>query len=88
MKTISIYDTTLRDGTQAEGVSLSLLDKIHIAQRLAEIGIDLIEGGFPYSNPKDQEFFQRMRATPLHGARLCAFGMTRRRGVIASEDPG
>jgi 2-isopropylmalate synthase len=70
MKTISIYDTTLRDGTQAEGVSLSLLDKIHIAQRLAEIGIDLIEGGFPYSNPKDQEFFQRMRGTPLHGARL------------------
>jgi len=88
MKTISIYDTTLRDGTQAEGVSLSLLDKIHIAQRLAEIGIDLIEGGFPYSNPKDQEFFQRMRGTPLHGARLCAFGMTRRRGVVASEDPG
>ena len=55
---IQIYDTTLRDGTQGEGVSLSLQDKLEIAKRLDEIGVDYIEGGYPLSNEKDQQFFQ------------------------------
>ena len=88
MKTIQIYDTTLRDGTQGEGVSLSVQDKLQITQRLDEIGVDYIEGGFPASNPKDAEYFQRVRQLPLKHAKVCAFGMTRRRGVKAEDDPG
>ncbi|ADB17919.1 2-isopropylmalate synthase/homocitrate synthase family protein [Pirellula staleyi DSM 6068] len=88
MRTIQIYDTTLRDGTQGEGVSLSLEDKLQIAARLDEIGIDFIEGGYPLSNPKDAEFFQRVRAMKFKTAKVCAFGMTRRKGVIAADDPG
>jgi 2-isopropylmalate synthase len=88
MKTIQIYDTTLRDGTQGEGVSLSVQDKLQITQRLDEIGVDYIEGGFPASNPKDAEYFQRVQKLPLKHAKVCAFGMTRRRGVKAEDDPG
>lgn len=88
MRPIQIYDTTLRDGTQGEGVSLSLHDKLQIAQRLDELGVDYIEGGYPLSNEKDAEFFQRAKQLSLQHARLCAFGMTRRRGVKASDDPG
>ncbi|WP_254511361.1 citramalate synthase [Anatilimnocola floriformis] len=88
MRTIQIYDTTLRDGTQGEGVSLSLEDKLQITQRLDELGVDFIEGGFPLSNPKDIEYFQRVRELPLKHAKVCAFGMTRRRGVAAKDDPG
>ena len=88
MSRIQIYDTTLRDGTQGEGVSLSLQDKLQIAQRLDEMGFDYIEGGYPLSNEKDEQFFQRARQLGLENARLCAFGMTRRRGMTASEDPG
>lgn len=87
-KTIQIYDTTLRDGTQGEGVSLSLEDKLQIAQRLDEIGVDYIEGGYPLSNEKDEQFFQRVQELNLKHAKICAFGMTRRRGVKAAEDPG
>ena len=87
-KTIQIYDTTLRDGTQGEGVSLSLEDKLQIAQRLDEIGVDYIEGGYPLSNEKDEQFFQRVQELNLRHAKVCAFGMTRRRGVDAAEDPG
>lgn len=87
-RAIQIYDTTLRDGTQGEGVSLSVEDKLQITQRLDELGIDYIEGGFPASNPKDAEFFRRVQKLKLRSAKLCAFGMTRRRGVAASEDPG
>jgi 2-isopropylmalate synthase len=88
MTRIQIYDTTLRDGAQGEGVNFSLQDKLLIARRLDEFGFDYIEGGYPLSNPKDAEFFQRMASEPLKTSRLCAFGMTRRRGVKAAEDPG
>lgn len=88
MRRIQIYDTTLRDGTQGEGISLSLQDKLQIAQRLAEMGFDFIEGGYPLSNEKDVQFFQRAAELDLQGTRLCAFGMTRRRGISAAEDPG
>ena len=88
IKTIQIYDTTLRDGTQGEGVSLSLEDKLQIAQRLDEIGVDYIEGGYPLSNEKDEQFFQRVQQLNLKHAKVCAFGMTRRRGVEAAADPG
>ena len=81
---IQIYDTTLRDGTQGEGVSLSLQDKLEIAKRLDEIGVDYIEGGYPLSNEKDQQFFQKVQQLGLNHAQVCAFGMTRRRGVAAS----
>jgi len=85
---IQIYDTTLRDGAQGEGVSFSLEDKILIARRLDELGFDYIEGGYPLSNPKDAEFFQRLAAEPLKRSKLCAFGMTRRRGMKPADDPG
>jgi 2-isopropylmalate synthase len=88
MRTIQIYDTTLRDGSQGEGVSFSLQDKLQITSRLDEVGIDYIEGGYPLSNPKDAEYFQRVRDLPLQRAKICAFGMTRRKGVAAAEDPG
>ena len=85
---IEIYDTTLRDGTQGEGFSLSLQDKLLVAQKLDELGVDYIEGGFPLSNPKDVAFFQDVRKLKLKNARIAAFGMTRRRGIRADEDPG
>lgn len=88
MRTIEIYDTTLRDGTQGEGVSLSVVDKLQITTRLDEIGIDYIEGGFPASNPKDAEFFAKAQTLKLGHSKVCAFGMTRRRGVSPSQDPG
>ena len=85
---IEIYDTTLRDGTQGEGFNLSLQDKLMIAQKLDELGIDYIEGGYPLSNPKDEAFFREVRAMNLKTAKVAAFGMTRRRGIKAEEDPG
>jgi len=88
MRSIQIYDTTLRDGTQSEGVSLSLHDKLQITQRLDEIGVDYVEGGYPLSNEKDAEYFRRVRDLNLQRTKICAFGMTRRKGIQASEDPG
>src|SRR3990170_2579347 len=88
MTQIQLYDTTLRDGAQGEGVNFSLQDKLLIARRLDELGFDFVEGGYPLSNPKDAEFFQRIAAEPLKHSRVCAFGMTRRRGVQAADDPG
>lgn len=88
MRRIQLYDTTLRDGSQGEGVSFSLLDKINVTKRLDAVGIDFVEGGYPLSNPKDFEYFQRMQEVKLKHAKLCAFGMTRRRGKTAAEDPG
>ncbi len=85
---IEIYDTTLRDGTQGEGFNLSLHDKLVITQKLDELGVDYIEGGFPLSNPKDAAFFTEVRDLKLRHAKVAAFGMTRRRGVRAEEDPG
>ena len=85
---IEIYDTTLRDGEQAAGVSFSLVGKLRIARRLDEFGIDVIEGGYAASNPKDMEFFRRLREEGLSHARLAAFGSTRRANTAASEDRG
>jgi 2-isopropylmalate synthase len=83
---ISIYDTTLRDGSQGEGVHFSLEDKVRIARKLDEFGMDYVEGGWPGSNPKDIEFFERMKVEPLKRAKLAAFGSTRRPNVKAEED--
>jgi len=83
---VKIYDTTLRDGTQGEGISFSVTDKLLIAQRLDEFGVDYIEGGFPGSNPRDITFFQEAQGLELKHAKLAAFGSTRRAGVKASED--
>src|SRR5688572_3791379 len=88
MRNIQIYDTTLRDGTQGEGVSLSLQDKLNITQRLDELGFDYVEGGYPLSNEKDAEYFRRVRDLDLAHAKVCAFGMTRRKGVNVEDDPG
>ena len=85
---VQLYDTTLRDGSQGEGVNFSLQDKLLITKRLDEMGFDYIEGGFAGSNPKDDEYFQLVADMPLQHAVVCAFGMTRRRGVTAAEDPG
>jgi 2-isopropylmalate synthase len=84
---VDIYDTTLRDGSQGEGISFSVEDKVKIAKRLDAFGIDYIEGGWPGSNPKDIEFFERMKSVTLTYAKLSAFGSTRRPGKPASEDP-
>jgi 2-isopropylmalate synthase len=88
MRRIEIYDTTLRDGTQGEGFNLSLEDKLQIARKLDELGVDYIEGGFPLSNPKDSAFFRDVRTLGLKHARVAAFGMTRRRGKNAEDDEG
>ena len=88
MRTIEIYDTTLRDGSQGEGVNFSLEDKVAITRRLDEAGVDFIEGGYPLSNPKDAQYFERVLALTLRHSKVCAFGMTRRRGMTAAEDPG
>ncbi|AMA73892.1 MULTISPECIES: citramalate synthase [Aneurinibacillus] len=87
MKTqIFIYDTTLRDGTQGEGVSLSVDDKLKIAKKLDQLGVHYIEGGWPGSNPKDMEFFLRAKELKLKHAKITAFGSTRRFGVTAEAD--
>jgi 2-isopropylmalate synthase len=86
-KPVSIYDTTLRDGTQGEGFQLSGLDKLRIAKRLDEFGIDYIEGGWPGSNPKDIEFFREAKQLKLKHAKLAAFGSTRRANTLVEEDP-
>ena len=85
---IFTYDCTLRDGEQCEGISLSLDDKLRIVERLDAFGIDFIEGGFPASNPKDIEFFRRVREMPLAHARIAAFGSTCKKGTPADQDQG
>ncbi|MCK4249654.1 MAG: citramalate synthase [Candidatus Omnitrophica bacterium] len=87
MPKVVIYDTTLRDGTQAEGVSLSLTDKLNVARKLDELGVDYIEGGWPGSNPKDMDFFKAVRKIELKKARITAFGSTRRCNLTVSQDP-
>src|SRR5438034_3867656 len=86
MPRIQIYDTTLRDGSQGEGVNFSLQDKLLITRRLDELGVDFIEGGYPLSNPKDVEYFQEVRKLPLKHAKICAFGMTRRKNCDPAAD--
>jgi 2-isopropylmalate synthase len=83
---IALFDTTLRDGTQSEGLSLSVEDKIKIARLLDGFGIRYIEGGYPGANPKDEEFFRRASELKLKQARLTAFGSTRRTGGTAASD--
>ena len=85
---VQLYDTTLRDGTQREGISLTCDDKLRIAGRLDQLGVAFIEGGWPGSNPKDAELFQRAQSElALAHAALCAFGATRRAGLAAADDP-
>jgi 2-isopropylmalate synthase len=83
---IEIYDTTLRDGAQAEGISFSLVDKLLIASKLDELGVDYIEGGYPISNAKDEAFFKEIRKRKLQHSKIVAFGMTRRKGKKADQD--
>ena len=83
---VLLYDTTLRDGTQREGLSLSVDDKVKIARALDRLGVHYIEGGWPGSNPKDAEFFRRMGESPPARARIAAFGSTRRAGVACEDD--
>ena len=83
---ITLYDTTLRDGAQREGISFSVEDKLRIAAALDRLGVDYIEGGWPGSNPKDMEFFARMRELHMQHAIITAFGSTRRVGVAVEED--
>jgi len=87
MTVIQLYDTTLRDGTQREGVSLSVDDKLKIARKLDEFGIHYIEGGWPGSNPKDVEFFRRARSLGLTTSKLAGFGSTRRKDTCPEDDP-
>ncbi|MDR7543098.1 MAG: citramalate synthase [Armatimonadota bacterium] len=86
MRRIAVYDTTLRDGTQAAGVAFSVEDKVRIARRMDEMGFDYIEGGWPGSNPKDLAFFEQVRALPWRHTRIAAFGSTRRAGGRADDD--
>ena len=86
MQRIRIYDTTLRDGTQAEDVAFTLDDKLRIAAELDDCGISYVEGGWPGSNPRDEEFFARVRKLKLKQARVAAFGSTRRANVAATDD--
>lgn len=83
---ILLYDTTLRDGTQREGMSLSASDKVKIARQLDSLGFHYIEGGWPGSNPKDAEFFQRIANVKLKGAKVAAFGSTRKAGARCEDD--
>ncbi|MFZ4674937.1 MAG: citramalate synthase [Nodosilinea sp.] len=84
--TIYIYDTTLRDGAQREGLALSIEDKLRIARRLDALGVPFIEGGWPGANPKDVKFFWQLKETPLLQAQVTAFCSTRRPGQVAAED--
>ena len=88
MRRIEIYDTTLRDGAQAEGISFSLQDKLLLTQRLDSLGFDFIEGGYPASNEKDAQYFRKIPELGLKRTKVCAFGMTRRKGIAAEKDRG
>ncbi len=86
MASVKIYDTTLRDGAQREGISFSVVDKLNITRRLDELGVHFIEGGWPGSSPKDDEFFQKASQLKLVNSKLVAFGSTRRANKKAEED--
>jgi 2-isopropylmalate synthase len=86
-RTVRIYDTSLRDGTQREGISLTVQDKLRIARRLDAFGVSFIEGGWPGSNPKDAEFFARAKELEWQNSIIAAFGSTRRSKATAAEDP-
>ncbi len=84
---VAIYDTTLRDGSQREGISLSVVDKLRITWLLDELGVDYIEGGWPGSNPKDVMYFDQVRQLDLKHSKIAAFGSTRRKGIKPEDDP-
>src|ERR1700761_8463258 len=86
---LHVYDTTLRDGSQREGLSLSVDDKLAVAAHLDALGVGYIEGGWPGANPKDEAFFRRAAAgeLTLRNATLAAFGATRKAGLVAADDP-
>ena len=86
MASVQLYDTTLRDGAQKEGISFSVVDKLNIALKLDELGIHFIEGGWPGSNPKDIEFFTKAQSLTLSQSKLVAFGSTRRPMTSAETD--
>jgi 2-isopropylmalate synthase len=86
-RSIEVYDTTLRDGTQGEGVNLSLEDKLYLTRILDDLGVDFIEGGWPGSNPKDEAYFRQVQEMALRHARIAAFGSTRRAKLAAADDP-
>ena len=86
MEKVTIFDSTLRDGAQAEGVSFSVEDKIKIVKALDELGVGYVEAGNPGSNPKDLEFFERIQQEKLINTKVAAFGSTRRRGISPSDD--
>ena len=86
MRQVLLYDTTLRDGMQGQGMSLSAQEKVRVVRKLDELGIHFIEGGFPGSNPKELELFEMLAEVELKQAAVCAFGMTRRRDTEAAED--
>ena len=84
---VEIYDTTLRDGTQGEGVSFSVADKLRVAEKLDAFGVHYVEGGWPGSNPKDIEFFKQAAKRKWKHAQIAAFGSTRRKKIDAKDDP-
>ena len=84
---MKLYDTTLRDGMQGQGMSLSAGEKVRVVEALDALGVHYIEAGFPSSNPKEAELFRLLAGVELETARICAFGMTRRRGLAAEDDP-
>ena len=86
MSSVQLYDTTLRDGVQGEGISFSVVDKLHIARKLDELGIHYIEGGWPGSNPRDAEFFEKAQDLSLTNAKVVVFGSTRRVGLKPEKD--
>src|SRR3954470_21359511 len=87
MTSVVLYDTTLRDGMQGEGMSLSAEEKVRVAHALDSLGVPLVEAGFPSSNPKEQALFDLLAGERFEHAEVAAFGMTRRRGVSAEDDP-
>ncbi len=86
-KLMEIYDTTLRDGTQGEGVSFSVADKLRVAEKLDAFGVHYVEGGWPGSNPKDIEFFKQAAKVKWKNTQIAAFGSTRRKEVNVEDDP-
>src|SRR3972149_3133659 len=83
---VEIYDTTLRDGSQGEGINFSVMDKLRIAEKIDAFGVHYIEGGWPGSNPKDIEFFAQAKRRNFKNAKLAAFGSTRKKGVAVEKD--
>jgi 2-isopropylmalate synthase len=86
MESVKLYDTTLRDGTQAEDISFTVEDKIRISRKLDDLGIDYVEGGWPGSNPRDELFFSEIKKHPLSKTIMVAFGSTARPGVLPEKD--